>query len=245
MPDFFAPLTTLLGSVLAATHALTTASGLAGAAAWVVAIALLTCVVRLVLLPFAVHGARHARRAAAAAPALRALQQRYAGRRDPESLRRFTQERRAVQQEHGLSATAGLALLLQLPILLALYHLMTRLSDSTPVGALTVAAVASASVASIGGVHLGSRLATAGPAQAAIILGLALVAGGATWLAQRRFPLAPTDGVATSLSAVVPWISLVGVVIGAFFVPTGVVLYWTFSNTWTLGQQAWLSHRFS
>ncbi|GAB3583841.1 YidC/Oxa1 family membrane protein insertase [Calidifontibacter terrae] len=248
MPEFLAPLTTLLGSVLATTHAAATTAGLDGALGWVIAIALLTCAVRVVLLPFAITGARNARRAAAAAPALRALQQKYVDRRDPDSLQDLMRERRAVQREHGLSSLGWVPLLIQMPLLISLYHLIMKVSGGSSVGALTAVTVASASAASVGGVHLGSRLLSGSMAEGALVLGLALCAGLATWATQRWFAMTPAPAAGDPMSvvqSVMPWLSLIGVVAGAFFVPAGLVLYWTFSNAWTLGQQAWLRQRFA
>lgn len=248
MPDFFAPLTTLLGSVLALTHALASTLGLDGAAGWVAAIALLTCVVRLVLLPFAIAGARTARASASAAPAMRELQRRYAGRRDADSRRQMITERRQIQRDHGISSIGCLPMLLQMPVLFSLYHLIMKLSGGGSVGALTAVTVASATAASIGGVHLGTRLLSGSALATGIVLGLALVAGASTWATQRWFAVTTTDEAVAgmhTLQSVMPWLSLVGVVIGAFFVPAGLVLYWAFSNLWTLGQQAWLRQRFA
>lgn len=239
MPDLFAPLTTLLGSVLALTHTATTAVLPDGAIAWILAIALLTVTVRLALLPFAVRGARNAHRSAAAAPAMRELQRKYADRRDPDSLQQMMAERRELQRKHGLSALGCLPLLLQMPVLFSLYHLMMKVSGGASVGALTTFTLASATAASIGGVHLGSRLLAGSLPQTMIVLGLAAIAGFATFATQRWFGSQPVDdGSMAAMQHVMPWLSLGGVVVGAFFVPAGLVLYWAFSNLWTLGQQS-------
>ena len=244
MQDLFAPLTTLLGTVLALTHTAASALGPDGAVAWIIAIGLLTVTVRMALLPFAVAGARNARRSAAAAPAMRELTAKYAGKRDSENLQRMMTERREIQREHGLSTLGCLPLLLQMPVLFSLYHLMMKVSGGTGVGALTALTLASATAASVGGVHLGSRLLAGSTGQAAIVLGVALLAGFATFAAQRWFATTPTGAgtpdAMTNVQAVMPWLSLGGVVVGAFFVPAGLVLYWAFSNVWTLAQQALL-----
>ncbi|MCG8655258.1 membrane protein insertase YidC [Yimella sp. NH-Cas1] len=151
MPDFFSPLTALLGTLLAGAHALATTIGLSGAADWVVAIALLTCAVRLVLLPLAISGAKHARAAAKAAPAMRELQAKYAGKRDQESIKAMMQERKAIQAEHGMSAAGCLPVLLQMPVFLSLYHLIMKVTDGKRVGALSNQAVGSASLLRSGG----------------------------------------------------------------------------------------------
>lgn len=245
MPDFFSPLTSLLGSLLAGTHWLATAIGLTGALDWVVAIALLTCVVRLALLPFAVIGARHARAAASAAPAMKELQRKYAERKDADSIKEFMAERKKVQQEHGMSALGCLPMLLQTPVFLSLYHLITKVSAGHRVGALTAAMVASATSASIAGVELNTRLSATGGAQAVIMVVFALIAGWAVWAAQRWFSFSiASDPTTTTVLRIMPWIAAGGVVLGAFVVPAGLVLYWAFSNLWTLVQQGVLHRRY-
>ncbi|GAB3752421.1 hypothetical protein GCM10027599_12440 [Yimella radicis] len=246
MPDFFSPLTALLGTLLAGAHALATTIGLSGAADWVVAIALLTCAVRLVLLPLAISGAKHARAAAKAAPAMRELQAKYAGKRDQESIKAMMQERKAIQAEHGMSAAGCLPVLLQMPVFLSLYHLIMKVTDGKRVGALSNQAVGSAMAASLFGVGLDSRLNAVSGTQFVVILLIALVAGGATWATQRWFNFStPAEGdPMAGVLKVMPWLSLVGVVFGAFFVPAGLVLYWMFSNLWTLGQQAVLVRKY-
>lgn len=242
MPDFFAPLTALLGTLLALTHTAATTVVADGAIAWIIAIGLLTVAVRLALLPVAVRGARNARRSAAAAPAMRELQRKYADKHDPDSLQQMLTQRREIQREHGLSALGCLPMVLQMPVFFSLYHLMLKVSGGASVGALTTLTLASATAASIGGVQLGSRLLAGSLPQAAIVLGLAVVAGLATFATQRWFG-APVEaeGPMAAVQAIMPWLSLGGVVLGAFFVPAGLVLYWAYSNVWTLGQQAMLN----
>ncbi len=163
MPNPFASLfdalTHLIAAALAAGHALVTRTGLPADSSlgWILAIVALVVAVRVALLPVVVHGVRLAHAGARARPHLRELQQRYAGRTDPESVRELLAARRAVNAEHGVSRLGCLPLLLQLPILFALYAVLGAVANRQPIGAMDAALVASAGSASILGVRLADR----------------------------------------------------------------------------------------
>lgn len=91
MPDLLSPVTSLVAAVLAGTHSIAGAVGLAAgsAGAWLLAILLLVVIVRIATVPLTIHGVRAAHARARAKPQLRVLQRRYAGSRDRESLRRM------------------------------------------------------------------------------------------------------------------------------------------------------------
>ena len=121
-----APLSHALAAVVAAAHACLTSLGAdpESGTTWLLCIAAVVVVVRIALLPLAVHGVRLAHASARARPQLRDLAQRYRSRKDPESLRAFADERRRIASEHGMSRLGFLPVLVQIPIWLALYHLL-------------------------------------------------------------------------------------------------------------------------
>jgi YidC/Oxa1 family membrane protein insertase len=112
------PLKHALATVLATTHDALTALGASpdSAVTWVLGVASLVVLVRLLLLPFVVHGVRQAHASARARPHLRGIAERYRGRTDAESLRAHMDERRAVSVEHGVSRLGCLPVLVQLPV---------------------------------------------------------------------------------------------------------------------------------
>lgn len=85
----FDTLTQLIAAALATAHSLVTRLGLPadGSLGWMLAVIALVAAVRVALLPVVAHGVRLAHAGARARPHLRELQQRYAGRTDPDSLR--------------------------------------------------------------------------------------------------------------------------------------------------------------
>jgi YidC/Oxa1 family membrane protein insertase len=247
MLALLSPVTNAVAAVLAATHDAAGALGLTpgSAGAWLLAVLLLVVAVRTVLLPITIHGVRSSHARAHAAPQLRELRQRYAGSRDLEQLTAMRAEQKAIHAEHGVSGWSLAPALLQLPLFYALYRVVSDLTAGHSVGALDAGLVASASAASVAGLHLTSHLGPtlgsslpAGLVMVAVALGAALL----SLLAQRWFVLPTTnvadlpEGMAT-VQRLMPWLGAVGVLAAAAFVPAGLIVYWLFNNAWTFAQQ--------
>lgn len=247
MSDLLYPFTSAVAAVLARTHSIAILCGLApgSAGAWLIAIVLLVVAVRGALVPVTIHGVRTAHRRARVTPQLRDLQRQYAGSRDIDSLRRLRAEQRRVRAEHGVS-TWGLApALLQLPIVYALYRVVSDLTTGHAVGALDASLVASASAVSVLGLTLTGRISEQLPDHlpaALVLTGMALVAAALTVATQRLFTLPMTDlagqpQAVTALQHAMPWLAGAGVLAAAWFVPAGLLAYWVVNNAWTFGQQ--------
>jgi YidC/Oxa1 family membrane protein insertase len=247
MLALLSPVTNAVAAVLAATHDAAGALGLTpgSAGAWLLAVLLLVVAVRTVLLPVTIHGVRSSHARAHAAPQLRELRERYAGSRDLEQLTAMRAEQKAIHAEHGVSGWSLAPALLQLPLFYALYRVVSDLTAGHSVGALDAGLVASASAASVAGLHLTSHLGPtlgsslpAGLVMVAVALGAALL----SLLAQRWFVLPTTnvadlpEGMAT-VQRLMPWLGAVGVLAAAAFVPAGLIVYWLFNNAWTFAQQ--------
>lgn len=248
MPDLLRPVTSLLGSALAGAHHLIVGLGLPPGPTWLLALVLLVVGLRLALLPLTVHGVRSAHAAAHARPHLAALQRSYGDLRrlSPDRLAAFHVERRAIQAEHGMSAWGCLPALAQLPLLLGLYHVVADLAAGRPVGALDGVLVSSAASASVLGVHLATRLdqaLTRDPAQAAVVATLALVSAALSWATQRWFVLPTLDlssmpAEMARVQHLMPTMAAVGVLVGAWVAPAGLLAYWVITNLWSLAQSA-------
>src|SRR4051812_14414907 len=119
------PFSHALAAVIATTHSGLAAVGAnaASSSTWVLCMAAVVVLVRLAMLPVAIHGVRQAHAAARARPHLQELTQRYRNRKDRDSLRAYADERRRIAAEHNVSRLGCLPMLMQLPIWVALYHL--------------------------------------------------------------------------------------------------------------------------
>jgi YidC/Oxa1 family membrane protein insertase len=240
------PLSHALAAVVAAAHSTLAGLGLdpASGTTWVLCIAAVVIVVRTALLPLTVHSVRQAHAGARARTDLQALAARYRGLRDPDSLRAFAEERRRIAGEHGLARWGVLTALAQVPIWLALYHLLSDAAAGTPVGAVDAGLVASLGAATVLGVPLASRgYVGAGGAHLVMVLTLAVTAAALSYATQRLFVAPNTvltglpDAFATA-HRLLPAVSAAGIVVTAGFVPAALLVYWVCNATWTLGQSA-------
>ena len=240
------PLSHALAAVVVTAHdGLTTlgADPTAGAS-WVLSVAAVVLAVRIALLPLAVHGVRLAHASARARPQLQALTARYRHRTDIESLGRLREERRAVAAEHRMSRLGCLPMLLQLPVWLALYHLLSQVAAGVPVGAMTPDLVASLGAATLLGVPLADRgYLGLGPAHLAVVAGLAVLAAGLSYVTQ-RYVVAPntmTDGLPEVMAAaqhLLPAVSALSLLVVGGLVPVALLTYMVCNSTWTLAQSA-------
>ncbi len=235
-----------LAAVVAAAHAGFTSLGAdpASGLTWLLCIATVVAAVRLALLPLAVHGIRQAHASALARPQLQDVAERYRQRKDPESMRALNRERRRIAAEHGMSRLGCLPLLVQLPIWLALYHLVANVAAGVPVGAMTPELVASLGAATVLGVPLADRgYLGAGWTHLAVVAGLACTAATLAYVTQ-KFLVAPSTVMAdlpeamSTAHQLMPVISALGLVVAGGVVPVALLVYWVCSAVWTLGQSA-------
>lgn len=206
-----------------------------GGAGWTAAVVLLVITLRLALLFPALRQLQAVRRLRALGPQLAALRAR---RLDREDLARQTL---ALQRAHAAGPGATLLpVLVQLPVVLGLFLLLTQLARSTAgVGALDASQVASFAAAELLGAPL---VATDGPMLLGLLAAAGLMLHLTARLALRRQP--PEAGVATTLAGASLWVFPALPLLGAFVVPVpvAVAVYWLTTNLWTLAQTE-LLHR--
>jgi YidC/Oxa1 family membrane protein insertase len=240
------PLSHALAAVVASAHTGVTSLGVdpSSATAWVLCIAAVVVVVRIALLPLAVQGVRLAHASARARPQLIELTERYRGRKDAASLRAFAAERRRIAAEHKIPRLGFLPLLVQVPLWMALYHLVAQAAAGVPVGVLNAGLVASLGAATLLGVPLAERgYLGAGVSHLVVVAGLAGAAALLSFVTQ-RFLVAPNavpadvpEALAT-IQHVLPTLSAVGMLVAGGFVPAALLVYWVCNSAWTLGQSA-------
>lgn len=250
MPSFLMPFAHIVAVVLAAAHSLVTSLGFTpdSGVTWVLAIVGLVVTVRTLLLPLTVHGVKLARASANARPALTEMRKRYEGRTDLESLRAMREEQLAIQAEHGVSRAGCLPMLLQMPILFALYGVLSAVARGEAVGAMNASLVSSIGSASFLGVGLAERLGSWGalggdPTHLGVIVVLALTSAALSYATMRWFslPNMVLDGMPQQMVDVqkmMPMLSALGLLFAAAAVPVGLLVYWVASNAYTLAQQA-------
>jgi YidC/Oxa1 family membrane protein insertase len=213
-----------------------------GGLAWALAIIGLTLVVRAALVPLFVKQIRANRNMQLLQPHVKELQKKYAD--DPQLL---AQETMKLYKEAGTNPFAScLPLLFQIPIFLALFRLLDQAATHhTGHGVLTDALATQLGDARLFGevAISASFLHPDGMVGVRVVAAaLVLVMTATTFLTQRQLMSnnMPADALTgpyarqqrTLLYVLPPLFALGGI---AF--PIGVLLYWTTSNLWTMGQQ--------
>lgn len=87
-----------------------------------------TIIVRLIMIPMSIKQQRSMRLTSLINPEIQAIQKKYRNKRDNESMMAMNAETKAVYQKYGTSPTGGcLPMLIQMPILLALYGVISAI----------------------------------------------------------------------------------------------------------------------
>lgn len=141
-------------------------------------------------------------------------------------------------------------MLLQLPVWLALYHLLSDVASGTAVGAMGPGLVSSLGAASVLGVTLaGSGYLGGGPAHLAVVAGLAVTAAALSYVTQRHVVARNTltEGMpeaVLSAQQLVPALSALGLLVAGGVVPVTLLAYWVCNSAWTLGQSVVIARWF-
>lgn len=240
------PVTHVLAAVMAAAHSGLTLLGAdpSSAVTWLMSLAAVVFAVRIVLLPIVAHGVRVAHASARARPQLQQLTERFRDRKDAQSRRALLEERRRIAVEHRVPRFSFLPMILQLPIWLALYHLISGAAAGHSIGAMNAGLIASLGGATLLGVRLTTRgYLGAGPTQLAVVAGLAGLAALLSFLTQKylvtpNMITADQPPIMLQIQQLMPAVSAAGLLIAASVVPVALLSYWVINSTWTLGQSA-------
>lgn len=247
------PLYALVGVTISFIHDQLTSLGLAGAAGytWAISIVLLTICVRILIFPLFVKQIRSQRAQQKLMPQIKELQTKYAGDRQA-----LGQETMKLYKEQGVNPLSGcFPILLQAPVFIALYGVLTRLRPGGSVPGMPGESVNQAAIAQLfDGVPIaagfGPRHTTG--LDAADYSGVAinlttglliLLMGATTYLAARQMMKRSAaqmgqSGYTTQQKVLLYAMPIMLLVFGfAIGFPLGVLIYMLTSNLWTLGQQ--------
>ena len=238
------PLYYAISGVMLAWHWLFTTIGLDpdGGASWALSIIGLTLVIRAALIPLFVKQIKASRNMQLIQPKVKELQKKYGHDRE-----RLAQETMKLYKESGTNPFAScLPILLQMPIFLALFRLIDQAAkNGTAHGFMT-----HEQAVQFGQSKLFGKLPLADvvhPLQrnlavqiVAAILVLAMTATTFTTQRQLMAKNMPADaltGPYAQQQKMLLYVLPVVFAVGGIAFPIGVLLYWTTSNLWTMGQQ--------
>jgi len=216
-------------------------------AAWALSIVGLTVVIRAALIPLFVKQIKSSRNLQLLQPRVKELQKKYGHDRE-----RLAQETMALYKETGTNPFSScLPLILQMPIFLALFRLLDQAAKKgNGSGILTDAQAQQLADAKLFGVNISASFTNADGNHGvqALAMGLVVAMGVTTFLTQRQLmsknmpPDAMTGPYAQQQKMLLYVLPVVFAVGGVAF-PIGVLLYWTTSNLWTMGQQFYVIRR--
>jgi YidC/Oxa1 family membrane protein insertase len=232
-----------------------------GGAAWALSIVGLVVVMRIVLIPLFFRQIRASRGMQMLQPELQAIQKKYKGKTDPASREAMSRETMALYKAHGTNPFAScLPILLQSPIFFALFRVLNSLGPLsegtykngtvTHIGPMTKELAYSAEHATIFGAPLSGTFAhAAGNVHVQIVAAVLIVAMSlTTFLTQRQLtmknmpPSALTGPMAQQQKVLMFVMPLIFAFSGVQF-PIGVLIYWTTTNLWSMGQQFYTIRR--
>ncbi|TIC82797.1 membrane protein insertase YidC [Nocardioides sp. GY 10127] len=243
------PLYYAISAVLVGWHWLFTTIGMNpdGGMTWALSIIGLTLVIRALLIPLFVKQIKSSRNMQLLQPKVRALQEKY--KHDREKLAAETMN---LYKETGTNPFAScLPLIVQMPIFITLFHLLNEASrDSVPHGFLNADLAASFGSATLfGSIPLAGSFWDYGVWRpegelSVMLLALFLVLAmtATTFFTQRQLmaknmPADAMSGPYAQQQKMLLYILPVAFGVGGVAFPIGVLLYWTTSNLWTMGQQ--------
>ncbi|MBE1525216.1 YidC/Oxa1 family membrane protein insertase [Nesterenkonia lutea] len=252
------PFTWAVSFILSTFHGLLSAIGLPSESGWnwVLSIVLLVLVIRIILIPLFVKQIKSQRGMQVVQPEVQKLQAKYKGKKDAVSRQQMAQEQQALFKKHNVNPfMTCLPLLAQMPIFFALFWMLNRMREEQNqqqgYGALSAEEVQSFDGSSIFGVSMSDMFLpsfSADPTRWDVVLltSVMIVTMVATQfftqkqlMSKNMSEAALTGQFAQTQKMMLYLLPLVFVVGGVNF-PVGVLVYWTATNFWTMGQQWWV-----
>jgi YidC/Oxa1 family membrane protein insertase len=238
------PLYYAVSAVMVAWHWLLSTVGMDpdGGLTWALSIVGLTLVVRAALIPLFVKQIKSSRNMQLIQPKVKELQKKYGHDRE-----RLAQETMALYKESGTNPFAScLPILFQMPIFLALFRMLDQAAKKGKEhGFLNTDLAQSFGQSKLfGSIPIKLTFVNNDGNTAVMVLAafLVLAMTATTFLTQRQLMRKnmPTDaltGPYAQQQKMLLYVLPVVFAVGGVAFPIGVLLYWTTSNLWTMGQQ--------
>lgn len=222
----------------------------AGGLTWALSIALLVVTVRLLLFPLFVKQVKSQRAMQELQPEIAKLRKQYGSDRQG-----MSQAIMALQKERGVNPLAGcLPILPQIPIFLALFHVLRRLApDKDGLYTWSDELTDQAARADLFGAPISSSFNMSGDKEQALLALEGVTYGSIRTVALILIPLmclttyftqkqimrrsGPVEGQAATVQKLLLYGMPLSLFVTGFFFPIGVLIYWVVNNSWTFGQQ--------
>jgi YidC/Oxa1 family membrane protein insertase len=222
-------------------------TGLSGLS-WALSIVFLVVTIRLILFPLFVKQIKSQRAMQELQPEMQKLRKQYGADRQG-----MAQAQQQLFKERGVNPLAGcLPILPQIPVFLALFHVLRRLSpDAQGLYSWSTELTQEAAQAPFFGAPISSSFNMSGDKEQAILeiatytnirivaFILIVIMCFTTFFTQKQIMRrsGPVEGQAAMVQKLLLYGMPLSLFVSGFFFPIGVLLYWFTNNLWTLGQQ--------
>lgn len=227
---------------------------------WTLSIIGLVLVIRAALIPVFVKQIKAQRGMQLLQPDLKKLQTKYKGKTDQLSRQAMAQEQMALYKKHGTNPfSACLPMLIQMPFFFALFQVLSGISNNAKagqgIGAMSHEQVVQFDQSSIFGAPLSASLLHGDPSGSgsavavwvlSIIMILAMTASQFITQKQIMAKNMSEEALASPFmrqQKMMLYILPLVFGIGGINFPIGVLIYWTTTNLWTMGQQFFVIRR--
>ncbi|GGJ28808.1 UNVERIFIED_ORG: YidC/Oxa1 family membrane protein insertase [Paenarthrobacter nicotinovorans] len=262
MDDFFGtimfPFKWLVSVIMVGFHEGLSFIGLPAANGWTWTLSIigLVLVIRAALIPVFVKQIKAQRGMQLLQPDLKKLQTKYKGKTDQLSRQAMAQEQMALYKKHGTNPfSACLPMLIQMPFFFALFQVLSGISTNAKqgqgVGAMSAQQVVEFDSSSIFGAPLSSALLHGGAGNMSVVVLsiLMIVAMTASQFITQKQIMAKNMSEEAMASPFMRQQKMMLYIlplvfgIGGINFPIGVLIYWTTTNLWTMGQQFFVIRR--
>jgi len=223
---------------------------------WTLSIIGLVLVIRAALIPVFVKQIKAQRGMQLLQPDLKKLQDKYKGKTDQLSRQAMAQEQMAMYKKHGTNPfSACLPMLIQMPFFFALFQVLSGISTAKAqgqgIGAMSQEQVVQFDESTIFGAPLSAALLHGGATNVAVVvlsILMILAMTASQFITQKQIMAKNMSEEAMAspfmrqqkmMLYILPLVFGVG---GINF-PIGVLIYWTTTNLWTMGQQFFVIRR--
>lgn len=263
--DFFEtimfPFKWLVSIIMVGFHEGLTGIGLPAASGWTWTLSIigLVLVIRAALIPVFVKQIKAQRGMQLLQPDLKKLQDKYKGKTDQLSRQAMAQEQMAMYKKHGTNPfSACLPMLIQMPFFFALFQVLSGVSNASSsgqgIGAMSASQVQQFDKSSIFGAPLSATLLHGTPPGGnvvavwtlSIIMILAMTASQFITQKQIMAKNMSEEAMASPFmrqQKMMLYILPIVFGVGGINFPIGVLIYWTTTNLWTMGQQFFVIRR--
>ena len=250
------PIEWLTAWIIVGAHRLFTMIGFADGPgpAWILSIVVLTVVIRALMIPLFVKQIKAQRGMQLIQPEIKALQDKYRDKKDPASREAMSRETMELYKKHGTNPFSScLPMLLQMPIFLGLFNVLRGIQHVAlgpnveggrgPIGPITQPIAQAMQDSNFFGARLSDSFGNIPwGAGRIVVIALIVLMTISTFYTQRQLtmknmPAAALEGPAASTQKMMLYMMPLIFAVTGFQFPVGVLIYWTVTNLWSMGQQ--------